>query len=299
LQVTCWGVRGSHPVPGADTLEYGGNTPCIEVQAGESRVIIDAGTGICGLGRQLGDEPAHHHLLFTHVHWDHIQGLPFFAPLHHPAVRMTIHAGRRSLRLLQDLLTYRAREIQLPIPPRLVRADIGFRAFRAGESWRIGGIDISTVKLNHPYNSVGFRFRAGGRTAVICTDTAPFSGILFGYEYRPRPPLPDETPDPYEQGRLLEMRRAVIEQSDSTDLLIYDAHFTREEYPRFAHFGHSTPYHALRIAQESQAKRLVLFHHAPGRSDAALAEIENRYGARAVRLGIELSAAREGERITL
>lgn len=299
VQITFWGVRGSYPAPGAETLHYGGNTPCIEVQAGSSRIIVDAGTGIYALGRQLEAAPAHHHILFSHVHWDHIQGLPFFAPLYHPAARLTIHATPRFLSLLKELFTHDSRHIHLPIPSGRLQAQVDFQAFQVGETWELGELEISAVKLNHPYLCVGFCFRANGRSAAFYSDTAPFSDILFGYEYRPRPPRPDEKLDPYEREQLAEMRQAVIESSKHADLLIYDAHFTPEEYPRFAHFGHSTPTHALEIALEAQVKRLVLFHHAPTRSDAAIAQMEAHYRALAAEQGIELSAAREGERITL
>ncbi len=299
MQITFWGVRGSVPAPRADTLKYGGNTTCLEVMVGNSRIIIDAGTGIYALGQKLAATPAHHTLLFTHVHWDHIQGLPFFAPLQDPAARLTIYALPQHLLILEALFTHGFRQIYLPIPPIRQQAEVEFKAFQTGEPWTLGELELDTVRLNHPNFSAGFRFRANGRTAIFYSDAAPFTDMLFGYKYRPRALQLDEEMDSYEQRRLTEMRQAVIQQCDRADLLIYDAHFTPKEYKRFVHFGHSTPDHALEIAQEAHVKRLILTHHAPTRGDAEMEQLEAHYRSMAAGLGIELSAAREGERITL
>ena len=299
VEVVFWGMRGSYPAPGSNTVRYGGNTPCVEVQAGDSRVIIDAGTGIYPLGQQLSDRPAHHHILFSHVHWDHVQGLPFFAPLRDPAARITIYATARSLPLLQDLLTHTVRQVYLPVPLGQLKANIDFCSFRTGESFSIGSLDINSVKLNHPYFSVGFRLSSGPASAVYYSDTAPFSDILFGYEYRPRPPEPGEKLDTYEQEQLIEMRREAVALCRHTDLLIFDGHFLPSEYPRFAHFGHSTPDHALDISRDAEVKKLAIFHHAPSRTDEALDKMGDHYRPLATEHEIDLIVAQEGDRVVL
>lgn len=299
MQFTFWGVRGSFPAPGAETIQYGGNTPCLEVEAEGTHLIVDAGTGIYALGKHLsGGAIRHHHIIFSHVHWDHIQGLPFFHPLQDPDAQITIYAPPRPLLILQELFTHGFRQIYLPVPPSRLRARIDFQPFHMGERWKMGDLEIDTVRLNHPNFCVGFRFRSGSHSVVFYSDTAPFDDILFGYEYHPRPPRLGEKPDIYELSRLSEMRQAVIRQSSGADILIHDAHFTPEEYPRFSHFGHSTPVHALDLAQDAGVKKLLLFHHAPGRTDAQVAEMEAIYRPIAAERGIILTAAREGERIS-
>jgi len=280
-------------------VKYGGNTPCVEVQAGRSRVIVDAGTGIYPLGQQLGPEPNHYHLLFSHVHWDHVQGLPFFAPLHNPAVTLTIYATARYLPMLRELLSQGLRGIYIPTPLEQLQARIDFQVLQIGEPFAIDELEIDTVMLNHPYLSVGFRFRANGRSAIYYSDTAPFSDILFGYEYRPRPPKPGEGLDIYEQRRLAELHEEAVNLSYQADLLVFDGHFLPDEYQRFSHFGHSTPEHALEIAQDAQVKRLAIFHHAPARTDDALDRIKREYHPRAAEIGLQLTLAREGETVTL
>jgi phosphoribosyl 1,2-cyclic phosphodiesterase len=297
VQISFWGVRGSYPAPRADTLKYGGNTTCLEVQTADSRLIVDAGTGIYALGQKLAHEPAHHHLVFTHVHWDHIQGIPFFAPLEDPAARVTIYAQAQALLIIEALFTHGFRQIYLPIPPVRLKAQLEFKPLHIGETWHLGGLEINTVRLNHPYICVGFRFRSEGRTAVFYSDLGPYDEILFGYKFRPRAPRPDERVDPYEQQRLAEMRQDMLQQCQGADLLIHDSHYTPEEYRRFPHFGHSTPDHAIETAVGGQVKRLLMFHHSPTRSDAELEEMEKHYRAVAAGYGIELEAAREGQRV--
>lgn len=299
MQITFWGVRGSFPAPRADALAYGGNTTCLEVQAGDSRVIVDAGTGIYALGQQLAGQSAHYHLLFSHVHWDHIQGLPFFAPLEDPDSRLTLYALPQHLLIIEALFTDGFRQIYLPIPAGRRKAQVDFQPFQTGMPWNLGDLQIDSVRLNHPNFASGFRFRSGGRTVVFYSDVAPFSYMLFGYTYRPSAIRSDEPRDQYEHERLVKMRETVIEHCRGADILIYDSHFTEKEYERFPHFGHSTPAHALEIARAADVKKLIMTHHSPTRPDGQQAEIEAEYRALAAEIGIELHAAREVERIVL
>ncbi len=299
MQITFWGARGSYPAPRPEMLKYGGNTTCLEVESGDARVIVDAGTGIYGLGKKLAAESGHHHLVFTHVHWDHLQGVPFFEPLADPSAEVTIHALAPALLIIEALFTHGFRQIYLPIPPARLRAKVTFQPLHVGETWHVSGLEVSTVRLNHPYLCVGFRFRSGGQTAVFYGDVGPCDEILFGYKYRPRPPGPDDQADSYELQRLAEMRQEMLEFCQGADLLIHDTHYTPAEYQRFPHFGHSTPDQAIETAVSSAAKRLLMFHHSPTRSDAELEHMESHYMTVAAEQGIALEAAREGQKVAL
>lgn len=299
MQITFWGARGSYPAARADALQYGGNTTCLEIESGDARVIVDAGTGIYELGRKLADKPAHHHIVFTHVHWDHIQGLPFFAPLEDPAAKVTIHALAPALLIIEAFFTHGFRQIYLPVPSDRLRAEVAFRPLHVGEAWQVGDLEINTTRLNHPYLCVGFRFRADAMSAVFYGDVGPCDDILFGYKYRPQPPGQDDKADPYEQQRLAEMRQEMLDFCRRADLLIHDSQYTPEEYQRFPHFGHSTPDHAIEAAASADVKRLLMFHHSPTRGDAELARLESYYKSVAAESGVSLAAAREGQTVVL
>jgi phosphoribosyl 1,2-cyclic phosphodiesterase len=258
---------------------------------------VDAGTGLYALGKTLPLQPATYHLVFSHIHWDHIQGLPFFPPLHNPSSEIIIYAPNNCIDLLKKLLIGASRSIFLPNPPGKALARLYFNTYRSGESWSIGDIQIGAVELNHPSFSYGLRFDHHSSSFVYYSDTAPFDDILFGSQYLPR--APRQKPSAGEIKKLWQMRQAAIDLSNKTDLLIHDAHFTTEEYPRFAHFGHSTPQHALDMAIAAHVKALVLYHHAPDRKDEQLEQIEAQYRSAAMDHGIILHAAREGERISL
>ncbi|MBN1318334.1 MAG: MBL fold metallo-hydrolase, partial [Anaerolineales bacterium] len=265
MQITFWGVRGSFPAPGPNSVKYGGNTPCVQVIDNDTHIIVDAGTGLYALGKTAPSQPTTHHLVFSHIHWDHIQGLPFFSPLYNPSSQIIIYAPDNCIDLLQNILIGASRCTFLPNPPGQASAQLHFNTYRSGESWSIGKIKIGAVELNHPCHSYGLRFDHQERSFVYYSDTAPFDDILFGSKYLPR--APRQKPSISETRKLWQMRQAAVELSSKTDLLIHDAHFTPEEYPRFAHFGHSTPQHALDMAIAARVKALVLYHHAPERKD--------------------------------
>ena len=299
VQITFWGVRGSLPAPGAATVRYGGNTPCIEVRSGDSQVIVDAGTGIYALGRQLETQPGRLSLVFSHVHWDHIQGLTSFAPLHDPERQLTIYASERSLAFLQKILTPRVYPSYSPISPRTVQASIDWVTIRAREPWNIGEIELEAVDLNHPATNLGFRFQAGGYSAVHYSDSAPYTEILFGDSYIAHAPQAGTPLGRDDHAVLQAMRQEAIQLAAQADLLIHDAQYTAQEFRHYAHFGHSTPEHAIEMARATGARKLYLFHHAPTRSDDQVAEIEDLYRPLAAKDGISLQAAREGEEVQL
>lgn len=269
LTIRFWGVRGSIASPGPHTVRTGGNTPCVEVRCGETLIVLDAGTGIRALGdRVLREGIREHTLLSSHLHWDHIQGLPFFVPAWIPDHRVTI-VGRPGIE--------RALEAQMTppcFPVRLadMKAELAFREVASGERIDVGAASVRAVALNHPGGVYGYRIEHAGRSVVYATDTEHYA-----------------CPDPH-----------LVELARDADVLIYDAMYTPDEYagrvgPPKVGWGHSTWEAGVAVAEAAGVSRLVLFHHDPPRSDDAVDALERR-----AQLALPGTvAAREGEAIVL
>jgi phosphoribosyl 1,2-cyclic phosphodiesterase len=312
--VRFWGVRGSYPVPGEATCRYGGHTPCVQVcPDDESVVILDAGTGLRRLGKVLvgdavpgsaavtkgGDRRAtscgrgegHCHLLISHTHWDHIQGLPFFAPLYVPGNRVTIYGRQREVHL-GDIFAGQTQDPYFPVSLQDVGADVGYRELIEGTRFALGdSIEVSCARLNHPYIAVGYRVDADGGSVAYISDTAPFDRIVLGYDFVPSTPDVDKAPPEKDAAVLQAMREGVLELCRDVDLVIFDTMFEMSEYRSYPHWGHSAPEHAVAVAEEAGARALALFHHHPARSDEQLDAIHARVAAST---SLHVIAAREG-----
>jgi phosphoribosyl 1,2-cyclic phosphodiesterase len=257
ILIRFWGVRGSVPCPGNDTIRYGGNTSCVEVRCGEHLVIFDAGTGLHALGSALAQAPGRVEadLFLSHCHIDHIGGLPFFAPCYAPASKIRLWAG--SLLPERTLASVARTVMSSPLFPgtdEIFKADIEFRDFHCGE--RVlpqPGIVMQTAPLNHPGRATGYRLEYGGRSVAYVTDT----------EHRPG-----------------ELDRHVLDLAEGADLLIYDCNYTDEEFAAHVGWGHSTWQEGVRIAAAARAKQLAIFHHDPDHDDAFLDGVKAQASAR-------------------
>ena len=273
MKVRFWGVRGSIPVPGQRTNRYGGNTSCVEVRPrGGDPIIIDAGTGIRRLGKQLmqeayGDGRGTAYLLISHTHWDHIQGLPFFSPLYKRGNMLHLFARQRDDTHLRAVFESQTEEPYFPVPMASLKADICFHELMEGQRFEIGNAKISCTRLNHPWIAIAYRIDVDGASLVYASDTAPFRDILLEHEFIAKPPVLGGPLDPGDAAKLWAMRESLVRLCQGVDVLIYDTQFTTAEYRQRPHWGHSTPDDAIEIALESQVKSLVLYHHAPARSD--------------------------------
>jgi phosphoribosyl 1,2-cyclic phosphodiesterase len=302
MRVRFWGVRGSLPVPGGKTERYGGNTSCVEVRsAAGTRIIIDAGTGIRRLGKELMREEFESgrgaaHLLISHTHWDHIQGLPFFAPLYQKGNHLYVYARRRDDVHLRAVFASQTDGPYFPISIEEAKADISFRELTDSAKFEIADVDVTCTRLNHPYVATAYRLSADGASVAYVSDTAPFSDILFENQFVARPPSPHASLPQADRAKLRAMRDGVVRLCEGADLVIYDTMFTPDDYQRIPHYGHSRPADALDVCREAGARRLVLFHHAPERSDAEMDAIlaDTRGEAARLRLSLELDAAYEG-----
>lgn len=241
-----WGVRGSIASPGPETVRYGGNTPCVEMRVGADRLIFDGGTGLRVLGQSLLSQmPVEAHMFFTHSHWDHIQGFPFFVPAFIKGNRFHIYGtpspnGSTIEERLRDQMLHP----NFPVPIQVMGSDLKFYNLAVGEKVEIGEILVENALLNHPGEAVGYRINWRGCTAAYVTDTEHF---------------PDRLDD------------KVLELAHNADVLIYDAAYTNDEYYSSKSskigWGHSTWQEAVKVAQEANVKKLVIFHHDPLHND--------------------------------
>ncbi len=296
MKVTFWGVRGSYPVPGPSTVKYGGHTSCVEVRTESGAcLIIDAGTGLRALGQELalqqqrGEKDSRYDLVLSHVHWDHIQGLPFFEPAYLEGTHITIHGLRVATEELRHVITGITRREFFPVRLEAVPADFDFHEVTPQRPFCIQSFEILPFALNHPFGAVGYRVDADGTSIAYVSDTAPFTDVLHKQHFLPGP----EIPTPEDKRALDEMQRSLIEALTGVDTVIYDTHFLPEEYERFPHFGHSSPDHALDMCTGIGVRRLVLYHHAPSHTDDMMDDIADHYADRGKALGLEVITARE------
>lgn len=250
--VKFWGVRGSIASPGSETVRYGGNTPCVEMLVGSHRLIFDGGTGIRVLGQALlAQMPVEGHLFFTHSHWDHIQGFPFFTPAFIKGNRFHIYGA---VAPTGSTIEHRLRDQMLhpnfPVPLQIMGAEMHFHDVTIGEPVALGDVTVETAPLNHPGQAVGYRVEWHGHAAAYITDTEHFPDRL----------------DPN-----------VLHLARQADVLIYDATYTDEEYhaPTSSKvgWGHSTWQEAVKVAKAAEVKTLVIFHHDPLHNDDFLDQI--------------------------
>ena len=274
IRMRAWGVRGSIPTPSPNVLRFGGNTPCVEVvfvgsDGVEKRMILDAGTGIRNLGMDLIKTKAPEkdfHIFLTHFHWDHVQGLPFFAMLYDKAATITFYSSRKP-ELLKEILWGQMMTPYFPVRFDDIAATVSFVQVNE-RPLPFGDGEISCFCLTHPQGATGFKIGFAGKTVVYATD--------------------------HEHGETAADLR-LLNAVKGADLLFYDAQYTPEEYPNRMGWGHGTWVEATKVGAAAGVKRLVLFHHDPGHDDekmeAIVARARERFDC--------TSAATEGETILI
>lgn len=283
MQITFWGVRGSIPAPGPDTVRYGGNTSCVGVRLDNGTLIVfDAGSGLRVLGNMLmaQAQPVKLYLFLSHMHWDHIQGLPFFVPAYEQATEICILGPRSGLASLEQSLCDQMRTPYYPVPMHAMAANLHFTELSEGSVVDLPGAKVEVSALNHPGKTLGYRLLADDKVLVYATDHEPF-GKLPASQHLTYP------------SRILAL-------AHGADLLIQDAQYTPGEYPQRIGWGHSTYLDALHIAHDAEVERLVLFHHDPTHSDAQVDRIVARCRAWIKRRGLALDclSAAEGLQLT-
>ena len=256
MRVQFWGTRGSIAKPGPSMARYGGNTSCIEVRSARGTlVIVDCGTGAHSLGQNLmsgGAQGLCGHILISHTHWDHIQGIPFFAPLFVSGNEWDIYGPKGLGQSLRETLAGQMQYTYFPVTLDQCGATIRYHDLVEG-TFDIDDIKVSTHYLNHPALTLGYRLEADGVTVVYCCDHEPHSRMLA-------------TSHGNFTGQDLRHAKFV----HRADLLIHDAQYTAEEYPAKVGWGHSSIEYVLNLGQYAEVKRIALTHHDPLRDDDAI-----------------------------
>lgn len=280
MKIKFWGVRGSTPCPGPDTVKIGGNTSCIELRYGkeDELIIIDAGSGIRLLGNHLmktGTCPKNIKIFLTHTHSDHIMGLPYFTPIYIPGYKIDIYGPvtyeeEGLQKIVSDLFSYR----YFPVKHSELSAEISYHHLQQTKL-NFGELSVSTHYLNHPILALGYRFEAAGKVIATAYDTEPFFNLF-----------PEDPEDPsYDEFAAVEGKLAAEEANEEissfisgADILVHDSQYTDIELKtKFRGWGHSSFEWTTHIAGKNKVKKLLYFHHAMERTDDELEELLQRY----------------------
>ena len=254
MKVKFWGTRGSIPVPGNDTTVYGGNTTCLEITLESGRkIVIDAGTGIRALGEQLSaeGEKIDIYLLITHIHWDHVMGFPFFAPIYNAETKIFIDGFPTCMKGLKSIFDNKMGDGFFPVSFDHLKADISYLDTLNHGPLKIDNVVVDSIPLQHPQGGFGFRFREGKKTIVFVTDNELVETAGVG-----------TYPENY------------IRFCKDADILIHDAQYTPDEIQERRSWGHSDYVAAYNLAFKAHVKQLVLFHHDPSRKDPDVVSIK-------------------------
>jgi len=307
MKIRFWGVRGSIPTPGPETVRYGGNTTCIEVRLNDGRIIIiGAGSGIRALGNKLVVEdmkkgPLDLDLFISHTHWDHIMGFPFFTPIFIPGnrirVRGPVNIGDEGL---EKIFALQMSHNYFPLRADELASDISYEVLAEKSFNLYDDVRVTTKILNHPIIDLGYRIEADGAVFVTAYDTEPFRNLFDG----------DPGDEDYDEVAKIEGEKAANENNrrvwdfiKDADLVVHDAQYLNKEYRAGKiGWGHSTVEYVLESTMKYSVKRVALFHHDPTRKDDELDRIERMAKRRAARFEqykLDIFVAREGMEIEL
>jgi phosphoribosyl 1,2-cyclic phosphodiesterase len=277
LNVTFYGVRGSTPCPSEDNRRYGGNTACVALEvAGQDPIVLDLGTGLRFWGETQPDDGTFRgSALVTHLHWDHVQGLPFFTPVDRPGARLDVYGPRQEGGSLTQVFDEFMRPPYFPVRAADLRGTIVFHEFDDAEL-SVGEAKVRVRSVPHCGPTNGYRIEWDGSTVAYISDhQSPVDGSMT-------------------------VADSVLELCDGADLLIHDAQYTADEWGPKSHWGHCTVDYAVEVARQAGAKRLVMFHHDPSHGDDALDGLLAGARSTAVGTGIEeVLAASEGLTIAM
>ncbi len=300
IKIKFWGVRGSIPSPGPKTVYYGGNTPCVEIQfPGKPRFILDAGSGIRELGKELlkSSEPVRAYIFISHFHWDHIQGLPFFKPAFKPNNQFIIYGCDEPNVDLSQIISMQMNPTYFPLAIEDMQANMEFCTIQE-KTFQVEGVEVRTKFLNHPGYALGYRFTFDGKSIVYISDNEPFDHPLHSDGMNQK--TSESIATRFEKF-VEDMSGELVQFIDHADILIHDTQYFPDEYEEKRTWGHSPLDYTVDIASRAKIKRLILFHHDPDHDDETINAMV-RQGRELLKRnsnGIICEAAREGASIKL
>jgi phosphoribosyl 1,2-cyclic phosphodiesterase/CheY-like chemotaxis protein len=297
-RIRFWGVRGSIPVPGKDTVRYGGNTPCVEVRADGEIIILDAGSGIRLLGlaldKEFGPRSMKLTLLISHTHWDHIQGLPFFSPTYNQKnlIRVLGYEGARAG--LGKILASQMETPFFPVSLRELPSHLAIEELREMD-FQVGKVEVRSKFANHPGICAGYRLFTSSGSIAYFPDNEPYEPLKLHLASR------DGITEEEARDFATAERAKMVEFLQGCDLAIMDTQYTDEEYTKHIGWGHSSLSSVVSLGLDSNVGKLVLFHHDPNHDDKMIDKMVEHARALVAKSGkpLEVEAAREGAEILL
>jgi len=283
-----WGVRGSIPTPGPDTVVYGGNTTCVQLTTDDGDIIIlDAGSGIRLLGLELMKKPpADCSIFLTHTHWDHIQGLPFFAPLYVPGNNISLYGPLDPVRMktLNEILSVQMEYNYFPVQATELKANINTTTLHEFQTIQINSTRVTSIMMNHPVLCYGYRVDNNGKSFFFTGDHEPYGNIYYA---------DDDGFSDYQE--LIKLKQqSIINFIRGVDVFVADSQYTEEEYLSKVGWGHSTFDKSIALAQSANVGRCFLTHHDPLRTDRALESIITEVKQRHPIIKDQILLAKEG-----
>ena len=279
-----WGVRGSIPTPGPETVRYGGNTSCSELRHKDKLFILDAGSGLRVFGNELlkAGSPVKASIFISHMHWDHIQGIPFFTPAFIPGNHFTFYGSEPAGKDLLTIIADQMDPTYFPIEMKEMGSSMDFKPLFEGK-YEIDDTQIETIYVNHPGNALGYKFHLNKKNLVYISDNEPFLKADKGND-----------PDQIMLGE--DGNQKLINFIANVDVLVHDAQYTQDEYEKKITWGHSPVEYTVDIAIKAGVKKLVLFHHDPLHNDDMIDQMLKlaRNHAKKNSSSMEILAAREG-----
>lgn len=299
MNIKFWGVRGSIPTPGKNTVVYGGNTSCVSVEIDDTILIFDAGTGIRECGNYLLSKGGNVNgaIFISHTHWDHIQGFPFFVPAYIPGNKFTMYGPPSDVQnqSLKQIMEFQTKYEYFPISLSQLGADIQYINCKEGMI-DVEGFDVYTCRMNHPVACLAYKIVHQGKIFIYGGDHEPFQNIyrdsLEGKEM-------DEELLKELDINAEEQNKKIVEFCRDTDVVSWDGQYTDEEYQSKKGWGHSFFSADIELAEKASIKHIILTHHEPINSDEKLAAYEKELKKTASEKGFSLDFAKEGMEIVI
>jgi phosphoribosyl 1,2-cyclic phosphodiesterase len=266
MQVSFWGVRGSIPTSGFDTIRYGGHTSCVCIEAeGHPPLVFDLGTGARALGRYLVQKDVEKvYVLLSHTHMDHLYALPYFAPVFQPNCRVHLGLPAESAEAARSRVGQYLNGVFHPLRLDDIGSRLAFHGVPAGEEFSVGGYQVATLRMVHPGGTLGYRVQLGGRSVCYLTDTGPLA-------------KPDEGLMANKAPTAMELDLIALVQG--VDIMVMDAMFDEDEYLDKQKWGHGFPEYTVAIAAAAKVSTVVFFHHSPDSTDDMLDALSQKWSA--------------------